>query len=92
MLVWNIWQIACLIFVAVEYSSQNCDNICDDEIYGDNGDGDNDEDDGDDDDDIGPEIVGMWAKAVPRWWYQLPLTLLCTLLYLWISYKKMGQS
>ena len=53
-------------FVTVEYSSQNCDNVYDDEIYGDNGDGDNDEDDGDDDDDIGPEIVGMWAKAVPR--------------------------
>ena len=31
--------------------------------------GDNDDDDGDDEDDIGPqdpEIVGMWAKAVPR--------------------------
>ena len=75
--------------VTVEYSSQNCDNVQDDEIYGDN-----DENDGDDDDDIGqdPEIVGMWAKAVPRWWYQLPLTLLCTFIYLWISYKKMGQS
>ena len=35
-------------------------------IYGDNGDGDNDDDDGDDDDNIGPKIVGMWAKAVPR--------------------------
>ena len=45
--------------------SQNYDNVHDDEIYGDS-DGDNDDDDGDDEDDIGPEIVGMWAKAVPR--------------------------